>query len=127
MLSEVRRRVLLGTYVLSAGYYDAYYKKAIAVRAALKTQFDAAFADVDVIVGPTSPVVAWNGGEKMDDPVTMYLADVFTISANIIGIPGISVPCGETHGLPVGLQILGKNFDDNKVLRVAAAFEALKK
>lgn len=123
--AEVKRRVMLGTFILSAGYYDAYYKKALAVRAALKTQFDAAFADVDVIVGPTSPVVAWNIGEKMDDPVAMYLADIFTVSANITGMPGISVPCGEAHGLPVGLQILGKNFDDNKVLRVAAAFEAL--
>lgn len=123
--AEVKRRIMLGTFILSAGYYDAYYKKALAVRAALKMQFDTAFADVDVIVGPTSPVVAWNIGEKMDDPVAMYLADVFTVSANITGMPGISVPCGEAHGLPVGLQILGKNFDDNKVLRVAAAFEAL--
>jgi aspartyl-tRNA(Asn)/glutamyl-tRNA(Gln) amidotransferase subunit A len=124
--AEVKRRIMLGTFILSAGYYDAYYKKALAVRAALKMQFDAAFADVDVIVGPTSPVVAWGAGEKMDDPVAMYLADVFTVSANITGMPGISVPCGEAHGLPVGLQILGKNFDDNKVLRVAAAFEALR-
>jgi aspartyl-tRNA(Asn)/glutamyl-tRNA(Gln) amidotransferase subunit A len=123
--AEVKRRIMLGTFILSAGYYDAYYKKALAVRAALKMQFDAAFVDVDVIVGPTSPVVAWNIGEKMDDPVAMYLADIFTVSANITGMPGISVPCGEAHGLPVGLQILGKNFDDNKVLRVAAAFEAL--
>jgi aspartyl-tRNA(Asn)/glutamyl-tRNA(Gln) amidotransferase subunit A len=117
---------MLGTFILSAGYYDAYYKKALAVRAALNMQFDAAFTDVDVIVGPTSPVVAWNIGEKMDDPVAMYLADIFTVSANITGMPGVSVPCGEAHGLPVGLQILGKNFDDNMVLRVAAAFEALK-
>ena len=124
--AEVKRRIMLGTFILSAGYYDAYYKKALAVRAALKTQFDAAFADVDVIVGPTSPVVAWNIGEKMDDPVTMYLADIFTVSANIVGMPGISVPCGEAHGLPVGLQILGKNFDENKVLSVASAFEALR-
>lgn len=124
--AEVKRRIMLGAFILSAGYYDAHYKKALAVRAALKTQFDAAFADVDVIVGPTSPVVAWNIGEKMDDPVAMYLADIFTVSANITGMPGISVPCGETHGLPVGLQILGKNFDDNKVLRVAAAFEAIR-
>ncbi len=124
--AEVKRRIMLGTFILSAGYYDAYYKKALAVRAALKTQFDAAFATIDVIVGPTSPVVAWNIGEKMDDPVTMYLADIFTVSANIVGMPGISVPCGEAHGLPVGLQILGKNFDENKVLSVASAFEALK-
>ncbi len=123
--AEVKRRIMLGTFILSAGYYDAYYKKAIAVRAALKTEFDQAFAQVDVIVSPTSPVVAWDIGAKMDDPVAMYLADIFTVAANIIGIPGISVPCGTAHGLPVGLQVLGKNFDDNKVLQVAAAFETL--
>lgn len=123
--AEAKRRIMLGTFILSAGYYDAYYKKALAVRAALKAEFDAAFQNVDVIVGPVSPVVAWNIGEKMDDPVTMYLADVFSIFANITGMPGISVPCDMAHGLPVGLQILGKNFDDNKVLRIAAAFQAL--
>ncbi len=123
--AETKRRIMLGTFILSAGYYDAYYKKAIAVRAALKTEFDQAFARVDVIVSPTSPVVAWDVGAKMNDPVAMYLADIFTVAANITGIPGISVPCGTAHGLPVGLQILGKNFDDNKVLQVAAAFEAL--
>ena len=123
--AETKRRIMLGTFILSAGYYDAYYKKAIAVRAALKAEFDAAFKNVDVIVSPTSPVVAWDIGAKMNDPVAMYLADIFTVAANITGIPGISVPCGTAHGLPVGLQILGKNFDDNKVLQVAAAFEAL--
>ncbi len=122
---ESKRRIMLGTFILSAGYYDAFYKKAIAVRAAMKMEFDAALKDLDVIVGPVSPIVAWGLGEKMNDPVAMYLADVLTVSANILGIPGISVPCGEAHGLPVGLQILGKNFDDNNVLRVAAAFEAL--
>jgi len=123
--AESKRRIMLGTFILSAGYYDAFYKKAIAVRAAMKMEFDAALKSVDVIVGPVSPITAWGIGEKMDDPVSMYLADVFTVSANILGIPGISVPCGTAHGLPVGLQILGKNFDDNKVLQVAAAFEAL--
>lgn len=123
--AETKRRIMLGTFILSAGYYDAYYKKAIAVRAALKTEFDEAFKHVDVILSPTSPVVAWDVGAKMNDPVAMYLADIFTVAANITGIPGISVPCGTAHGLPVGLQILGKNFDDNKVLQVAAAFEAL--
>ncbi len=125
--AEAKRRIMLGTFILSAGYYDAFYKKAIAVRAAMKIEFDAALAAVDVIVGPVSPVVAWGIGEKMDDPVSMYLADVFTVSANILGIPGISVPCGTAHGLPVGLQILGKNFDDQKVLDVALAFETLRK
>ncbi len=125
--AETKRRIMLGTFILSAGYYDAYYKKAIAVRAALKMEFDAAFKHVDVIVGPTSPVVAWDIGAKMNDPVAMYLADVFTVSANIVGIPGISVPCGTAHGLPVGLQILGKGFDDQSVLNVAAAVEELMK
>lgn len=123
--AETKRRIMLGTFILSAGYYDAYYKKAIAVRAALKMQFDAAFAQCDVIVCPTSPVVAWDIGKNLD-PVSLYLADIFTVSANIVGIPGISVPCGVAHGLPVGLQILGKNFDDQKVLDVAAAFETLR-
>ncbi len=123
---ESKRRIMLGTFILSAGYYDAFYKKAVAVRAAMKMEFDAALKKVDVIVGPVSPVVAWGIGEKMDDPVAMYLADVFTVSANILGIPGISVPCGTAHGLPVGLQILANSFDDNKVLQVAAAFEALR-
>ncbi len=123
--AETKRRIMLGTFILSAGYYDAYYKKALAVRTALKMQFDEAFQNVDVIVGPTSPVVAWDIGAKMNDPVAMYLADVFTVSANIIGIPGVSIPCGLAHNLPVGLQILGKNFDDAKVLSVAAAFERL--
>lgn len=122
---EVKRRILIGTFVLSAGYYDAFYKRALAVRAALKTQIDAAFAQVDVMVGPTSPVVAWNLGEKMDDPLAMYLADIFTVSANITGIPGISIPCGTAHHLPVGLQILGKSFDDQRVIDVAAACEAI--
>lgn len=121
---EVKRRILLGTFVLSAGYYDAYYKKALAVRAALQTQMDAAFGLVDVLVGPTSPVVAWKMGEKFDDPIAMYLADIFTVASNVVGTPAISVPCGFAHGLPVGLQVQGRAFDDGKVLSVAAAFEA---
>lgn len=125
--AESKRRIMLGTFILSAGYYDAYYKKAIAVRTAMKMEFDGALQHVDVIVGPVSPVVAWDIGAKMNDPIAMYLADVFTVSANILGIPGISVPCGTAHGLPVGLQILGKSFDDNRVLQVAAAFEGLMK
>lgn len=122
---EVKRRILLGSFILSAGYYDAYYKKAIAVRAALKAQVDAAFKEVDVIVGPTSPVVAWKLDEKFDDPIAMYLADVFTVATNILGLPGISVPCGFAHDLPVGLHIQASNFDDNKVLEVAAAYQAV--
>ena len=122
---ESKRRIMIGTFVLSAGYYDAYYKKAIAVRAAMRKEFDDVLRDIDVIVGPVSPIVAWPIGEKVDDPIAMYLADVFTVSANILGIPGISVPCGMVRNLPVGLQILGKAFDDQKVLDVAAAFEQL--
>lgn len=125
--SESKRRIMIGTFVLSAGYYDAYYKKAIAVRAAMRKEFDEVLSNIDVIVGPVSPIVAWPIGEKVDDPIAMYLADVFTVSANILGIPGISVPCGTVRDLPVGLQILGKAFDDQKVLNVAAAFEALQK
>lgn len=122
---EVKRRIMLGTFILSAGYYDAYYKKALAVRAALKAQFDGAFKQVDVIVGPTSPMVAWNLGEKMEDPVTMYLADIFTVAANIVGIPAVSVSCGFAHGLPVGLQLQANNFADDKLLSVAAAYQSI--
>lgn len=122
---EVKRRIMLGTFILSAGYFDAYYKKALAVRAALKAQFDEAFKQVDAIAGPTSPMVAWNLGEKMEDPVTMYLADVFTVAANIVGIPAVSVPCGFAHNLPVGLQLQAGNFQDAKLLSVAAAYQSL--
>ncbi|MCR4312244.1 MAG: Asp-tRNA(Asn)/Glu-tRNA(Gln) amidotransferase subunit GatA [Candidatus Uhrbacteria bacterium] len=122
---EVKRRIMLGSFILSAGYYDSFYKKALAVRAALKAQFDAAFENVDVIIGPTSPVVAWKVGEKVDDPLAMYLADIFTVATNIIGTPGISIPCGFAHDLPVGLQIQANSFEDGKVLAVAAAYQSL--
>jgi aspartyl-tRNA(Asn)/glutamyl-tRNA(Gln) amidotransferase subunit A len=122
--AEVKRRIMLGTYALSAGYYDAYYLKAQKVRALLTRDFEGAFQKVDVIVTPTSPTAAFKLGEKVDDPLAMYLADIYTVTANIAGIPGISVPCGETkEKLPIGLQILGKHFDEGTVLRVAAAFE----
>ncbi|KKW29303.1 MAG: Glutamyl-tRNA(Gln) amidotransferase subunit A [Candidatus Uhrbacteria bacterium GW2011_GWD2_52_7] len=121
---EAKRRIMLGAFILSAGYVDAYYKKALAVRAALKTQFDNAFKEVDVIVGPTSPVVAWKVGEKFDDPMAMYLADVFTVATNVIGIAGISIPCGFAHGLPVGLQIQANHLEEGKMISVAAAYEA---
>lgn len=117
--AEARRRIMIGTYALSAGYYDAYYKKASAVRAIIKREFDGVFSQVDCLITPTSPFVAWPLGEKINDPLKMYLADVYTVSANIAGIPGISIPCGEKDGLPVGLQVLGKQFDENTVLRVA--------
>ncbi len=120
---EVKRRIMLGTYALSSGYYDAYYVKAQKVRTLLKRDFDEAFARVDVIVAPTSPTVAFPIGARTDDPYQMYLADVFTIPANMAGIPGIAVPCGFVDGLPVSLQILGKSFDEATILRVADAYE----
>jgi aspartyl-tRNA(Asn)/glutamyl-tRNA(Gln) amidotransferase subunit A len=122
--AEVKRRIMLGTYALSAGYYDAYYLKAQKVRALLTRDFEEAFKKVDAIVTPTSPTAAFKLGEKIDDPLAMYLADIYTVTANIAGIPGISVPCGETEAkLPIGLQILGKHFDESTVLRVASAYE----
>ncbi len=116
---EVRRRIMLGTYALSAGYYDAYYKKAQQVRTLIKQDFEKAFAEVDCIITPTSPTVAWDLGAKMDDPLSMYLADIFTVSANVAGIPGISVPFGEARNLPVGVQILGKQFGEETMFEVA--------
>lgn len=122
--AEVKRRVMLGTYALSAGYYDAYYLKAQSVRTLLVRDFEAAFKKVDAILTPTSPTAAFKLGEKVDDPLSMYLADIFTVTADLAGIPGISVPCGETkENLPVGLQILGKHFDEATILRVAHAYE----
>jgi aspartyl-tRNA(Asn)/glutamyl-tRNA(Gln) amidotransferase subunit A len=121
---EVKRRIMLGTYALSAGYYDAYYLKAQKVRALLTRDFDEAFRQVDVIAAPTAPTAAFSLGEKVDDPLAMYLADIYTVTANLAGIPGISVPCGETReGLPIGLQIFGRWFDEATVLRVAATYE----
>lgn len=124
---EVRRRIMLGTYVLAAGYYEAYYKKAQKVRMLVRRDFERAFDTVDCIVTPTSPIPAFSFGEKSDDPLTMYLADIFTVSANIAGIPGLVVPSGfvERNGtsLPVGLQILGRHFDESTILRVGYAYE----
>jgi aspartyl-tRNA(Asn)/glutamyl-tRNA(Gln) amidotransferase subunit A len=121
---EVKRRIMLGTYALSAGYYDAYYLKAQKVRTLLAQDFTLAFNKVDAIVTPTSPTAAFKLGEKVDDPLAMYLADIFTVTANLAGIPGISVPCGETkEKLPIGLQILGKHFDEATILRVGRAVE----
>ena len=122
--AEVKRRIMLGTYALSAGYYDAYYLKAQRVRTLLVRDFEEAFKKVDAIVTPTSPTAAFKLGERVDDPLSMYLADIFTVTADLAGIPGISVPCGETkENLPVGLQILGKHFDEATILRVAHAYE----
>lgn len=122
--AEVKRRIMLGTYVLSSGYYDAYYKKAQQVRTLIKQDFDEAFKGVDAIVTPTAPTPAFRSGEKVDDPLQMYLSDIFTISVNLAGIPAISVPCGFSKGgLPIGLQILGRAFDEAGILRAAYAFE----
>jgi aspartyl-tRNA(Asn)/glutamyl-tRNA(Gln) amidotransferase subunit A len=129
--AEVKRRIMLGTYVLSAGYYDAFYLKAQQVRTLLKQDYDRAFESVDVVVMPTSPTPPFRLGEKTDDPLQMYLADIFTVSVNLVGLPGISVPCGlvesppsaGTDRLPIGLQFVGKMFDEATILRVADAFE----
>ncbi|HYE25834.1 MAG TPA: Asp-tRNA(Asn)/Glu-tRNA(Gln) amidotransferase subunit GatA [Clostridia bacterium] len=121
---EVKRRILLGTYALSAGYYDAYYLKAQRVRTLLARDFEEAFTKVDAIVTPTTPTPAFKLGEKTSDPLAMYLNDIFTVTADLVGIPGISVPCGYTKtGLPVGLQILGKYFDEGTILRLAHVVE----
>ena len=122
--AEVKRRIMLGTYALSAGYYDAYYLKAQRVRTLLARDFEEAFKKVDAIVAPVSPTAAFKLGEKVDDPLAMYLADIYTVTADLAGIPGISVPCGETKTkLPIGLQILGRHFDEGTILRVAQASE----
>ncbi|HET7628208.1 MAG TPA: Asp-tRNA(Asn)/Glu-tRNA(Gln) amidotransferase subunit GatA [Bacillales bacterium] len=120
---EVKRRIMLGTFALSSGYYDAYYKKAQKVRTLIKKDFEDVFENYDVILGPTTPTPAFKIGEKIDDPLTMYANDILTIPVNLAGVPAISVPCGLADGLPVGLQIIGKAFDESTVYRVAHAFE----
>jgi aspartyl-tRNA(Asn)/glutamyl-tRNA(Gln) amidotransferase subunit A len=126
--AEVKRRILLGTYALSAGYYDAYYRKAQQVRTLLARDFLAAFAKVDAIVCPVTPTPAFKLGEKTDDPLQMYLEDIYSVAASLAGICGMSVPAGETAaGLPIGVQVLGKHFDESTVLRVGAAIEAAQK
>lgn len=121
--TEVKRRIMLGTFALSAGYYDAFYLKAQKVRTLIRQDFDRAFEDVDVIVGPTSPTTAFRIGERIDDPLQMYLSDVYTLSCNLAGICGLSVPCGFDGGLPIGLQIQGPAFAEDRILRVAYAYE----
>jgi aspartyl-tRNA(Asn)/glutamyl-tRNA(Gln) amidotransferase subunit A len=121
---EVKRRIILGTYVLSAGYYDAYYLKGQKVRALIAQDFRDAFTKVDAIVTPTSPVPAFRLGERTSDPLQMYLADIYTVTGSLAGVPGISVPCGKISGkLPVGLQIFGPAFGEARVLQLAHAFE----
>ena len=120
---EVKRRIMLGTYALSAGYYDAYYLKALKVRTLIRQEFEQALAECDALVTPTTPTGAFKLGEKLDDPIQMYLSDVCTLPVNIAGIPGISIPAGFVEGLPIGLQIIGKPFGEETLLRVAYAFE----
>ena len=120
---EVKRRIMLGTYTLSAGYYEAYYLKALKVRTLIKQDFEEAFETCDLLATPTSPTVAFRLGEKVADPLTMYLSDVYTVSVNLAGLPGISVPCGSSDGLPVGLQLIGRPFDEETLLRVAHVVE----
>jgi len=122
--AEVKRRIMLGTYSLSSGYYDAYYKKASQVRALIRNDFDRAFTQCDVILTPTTPTPAFRIGEKMDDPLQMYLYDIFTLSTNLAGIPGISVPCGYTKGgLPMGVQFMANHFGEGKLFQIASAYE----
>jgi len=120
---EVKRRMILGTYALSAGYYDAYYVKAQKVRTLIKDEYDRVFEKVDALVTPTSPTVAFPIGAKVNDPLSMYLNDIFTLPVNISGLPGISLPCGLSEGLPVGLQVIANSYQERTMFRVAAAYE----
>ena len=122
--AEVKRRIMLGTYALSAGYYDAYYLKAQKVRALIKKDFEEVFKKCDAIITPTAPTTAFKIGEKTQDPLQMYLSDIFTISVNLAGLPGLSLPCGfDSEGLPIGMQIIGRHFDEATILRIAFAYE----
>ena len=121
---EVKRRIILGTYVLSSGYYDAYYKKAQKVRTIVKKDFDKAFEEFDVLLTPTTPTVAFDIGSKISNPLEMYMSDILTVSINIAGVPAISIPCGkDNEGMPIGMQLIGKHFDEEKILRAAYTYE----
>jgi aspartyl-tRNA(Asn)/glutamyl-tRNA(Gln) amidotransferase subunit A len=121
--AEVKRRIMTGTYVLSAGYYDAYYLKAQKVRNLINADFKRAFAEVDLLAGPTTPTPAFGIGAKVDDPITMYLNDIYTIGANLAGLPALSAPCGLVDGLPVGLQLIGPHFAEPRLLEAAHAYQ----
>jgi len=121
--AEVKRRIMLGTYALSAGYYDAYYLKAQKVRTLIRREFDQAFEKCDALITPTSPTVPFKIGERVDDPLQMYLSDVCTLPVNIAGLPGISIPAGFADGLPIGMQIIGKPFSEETLLKIAYAYE----
>ena len=121
---EVKRRIILGTYVLSSGYYDAYYKKAQKVRSLIKQEFEKLFESYDVLLTPTSPTVAFDIGSKSDNPLEMYLSDICTVIVNLVGLPGISIPCGvDEEGMPIGMQLIGKHFDEETILRAAYTYE----
>lgn len=121
---EVKRRIMLGSFVLSSGYYDAYYLKALRTKALIKKAFDEAFAKYDVILGPAAPTTAPKLGESLSDPIKMYLGDIYTISVNLAGLPGISLPCGkDSNGLPIGLQLIGDCFKEKNIICAAYAFE----
>jgi aspartyl-tRNA(Asn)/glutamyl-tRNA(Gln) amidotransferase subunit A len=123
---EVQRRIMIGTYVLSSGYKDAYYVKALKVRRLVKKDYDDAFTKCDVVMGPTTPTPAFKAGDKSSDPLAMYLCDIYTVSCNLAGIPGISIPCGFTAGgLPIGLQLLAPPFAEEKLLRIARMHESV--
>jgi aspartyl-tRNA(Asn)/glutamyl-tRNA(Gln) amidotransferase subunit A len=122
--AEVKRRIMLGTYSLSSGYYDAFYLKGLKARTLIKKDFDKVFEDFDAIIGPTAPTTAFKIGDKTSDPLSMYLSDVYTVSANLSGVPAISLPCGfSKNGLPVGLQIMAKPFAEEMLFRVAYTYE----
>ena len=121
---EVKRRIILGTFVLSSGYYDAYYVQAQKVRTLIRRDYETAFLSCDVVATPTTPSPAFRLGEKTNDPLQMYLEDIFTVPANLAGIPGLSLPCGLAAGLPVGLQLLGRPFEEATLLRAGAAYQA---
>ena len=121
---EVKRRIMLGSFVLSSGYYDAYYLKALRTKALIKKAFDEAFAKYDVILGPAAPYTAPKLGESLSDPIQMYLGDIYTISVNLAGLPGMTVPCGmDSKGLPIGLQLIGDCFKENNIIRAGYTFE----
>ena len=121
---EVKRRIILGTYVLSSGYYDAYYKKAQKVRTLVKQGFDKAFEKYDLLLAPTAPMTAFDIDSKISNPLEMYMADILTVPINIAGVPAISIPCGkDKDGLPIGMQLIGKHFDEETILRAAYTYE----
>jgi aspartyl-tRNA(Asn)/glutamyl-tRNA(Gln) amidotransferase subunit A len=122
--AEVKRRIMLGSFVLSSGYYDAYYLKALRVKALIKKAFDEAFAKYDLILGPVAPTTAPKLGESLSDPIKMYLGDIYTISVNLAGLPGLSIPCGmDSKGLPIGLQLIGDCFQEKNLIRAAYTYE----